>query len=132
MSRHLSTRNISSKSMHALLSNLANRQTNKRIYLLLSAHKDIIEFSTSPTVCYCTTFMQPHTSSQKLLNKSAMHAVIYLQQRRRYIMFSPARRRSFVCLSVCVHDYSKTRAWIWMKCCVSTDVGTWTDQLVNF
>jgi len=29
MSRHLSTRNISSKSMHAFLSNLANRQTDK-------------------------------------------------------------------------------------------------------
>jgi len=42
MSRHLSTRNISSKSMHAFLSNLANRQTDKRtranaftVYLLL-------------------------------------------------------------------------------------------------
>ena len=37
MSRHLSTCNISSKSMQAFLSNLANRQTNvgKRIYLLL-------------------------------------------------------------------------------------------------
>ena len=30
MSRHLSTRNISSKSMHAFLRNLANRQTDKR------------------------------------------------------------------------------------------------------
>ena len=30
MSRHLSIRNISSKSMHAFLSNLANRQTDKR------------------------------------------------------------------------------------------------------
>jgi len=30
MSRHLSTRNISSKSMHAFLSNLSNRQTDKR------------------------------------------------------------------------------------------------------
>ena len=30
MSRHLSARNISSKSMHAFLSNLANRQTDKR------------------------------------------------------------------------------------------------------
>jgi len=30
MSRYLSTRNISSKSMHAFLSNLANRQTDKR------------------------------------------------------------------------------------------------------
>ena len=34
-----------------------------------------------------------------------------------------------VCLSVCVQDYSKTRARIWMKCCVSTDVGTWTNWL---
>jgi len=31
-------------------------------------------------------------------------------------------------LSVC-QDYLKTRAWIWMKCCVSTDVGTWTNCL---
>jgi len=38
-----------------------------------------------------------------------------------------ARAPAFVCLSVCVQDYSKTRAWIWMKCCVSTDVGTWTN-----
>ena len=30
MSRHLSTRNISSKSMHAVLSNLANRQTDRQ------------------------------------------------------------------------------------------------------
>jgi len=30
MSRHLSTRNISSKPMHTFLSNLANRQTDKQ------------------------------------------------------------------------------------------------------
>jgi len=30
MSRHLSTRNISSKSMHTFLSNLAHRQTNRQ------------------------------------------------------------------------------------------------------
>ena len=39
--------------------------------------------------------------------------------------------RSFVCLSVCLsaceQDYSKTPAWTLMKCCVSTDVGTWTN-----
>jgi len=52
--------------------------------------------------------------------------LIYLRQRRRY-MFSPARPRSSVCLSVCVQDYSKTRVWIWIKCCMSTDVGTWTN-----
>jgi len=36
-----------------------------------------------------------------------------------------------VCLSVClsVWDYSKTHAWIWMKYCVLTDVGTWTNWL---
>ena len=28
---------------------------------------------------------------------------------------------------LCVDDYWKTRAWICMKCCVSTDVGTWTN-----
>ena len=41
MSRRLSTCNISSKSMHAFLSNLANRQTfaGKRIYLLLCRSK---------------------------------------------------------------------------------------------
>jgi len=35
-------------------------------------------------------------------------------------MFLPV----FVCLSV-----SKITAWIWMKCCMSTDVGTWTNCL---
>ena len=40
-------------------------------------------------------------------------------------MFLPA----FVCLSVCEQDYSKKFAWIWMKCCVLTDVGTWTNWL---
>ena len=42
-----------------------------------------------------------------------------------------ARVRLFVCLSVCEQDYSKRRAWIWMKmkCCVSSDVGTWTNWL---
>jgi len=46
MSRHLSTCNISSKSMHAFLSNLANRQTDKQtnkhgqnMYLLLCRRK---------------------------------------------------------------------------------------------
>ena len=40
-------------------------------------------------------------------------------------MFSPA----LVCLSVCKIT-QKTRAWICMKCCVSTDVGTWTNWLI--
>ena len=53
------------------------------------------------------------------------------------------RLPTFVCLSVCLSvcivclhvyllarlAYSKTRGWIWMKCCVSTDVATWTNWL---
>jgi len=34
----------------------------------------------------------------------------------------------FVCLFVCLlARLLKTCAWIWMKCCVSTDVETWTN-----
>ena len=40
-----------------------------------------------------------------------------------------ARAPAFLCLSVCVQDYSKTRAWIWIKCCVSTDAWTLTNRL---
>jgi len=39
-------------------------------------------------------------------------------------MFRPHARAR---LSVYVQDYLKTRAWFSMKCCVSTDVGTWTN-----
>jgi len=38
-----------------------------------------------------------------------------------------AHVRLSVCLSVCEQDYSKMCARIWMKCCVSTDVRTWTN-----
>ena len=36
-----------------------------------------------------------------------------------------------VCLSVVclLARLLKMRAWIWMKCCVSTDIGTWTNCL---
>ena len=66
-------------------------------------------------VCVCHWYLQDF-------------CLIYLQQWRRY-MFSPSRPRLFVCLSVCVQDYSKARASTWIKCCVSTDVGTWTNWL---
>jgi len=36
--------------------------------------------------------------------------------------------RRCLCLSVSKIT-QKTRAWIWMKCCVSTDVRTWTNWL---
>ena len=35
-----------------------------------------------------------------------------------------------LCLSVCLSArLLKTRAWIWMKCCVSAELGTWTNWL---
>ena len=69
------------------------------------------DFNVSRYVIVCYTF---HS-----------YRFIYLWQRRR-CMFRPCAR---VCLSVCVQDYSKMRAWIWMKCCVSTDVVTRTNWL---
>jgi len=45
-------------------------------------------------------------------------------------MFLPAFVCLFVCLSVCLlARVLKMHAWIWIKCCVSTDVGTWTNWL---
>ena len=40
------------------------------------------------------------------------------------------RPHAHVCLSVCVEDYLKPSGWIWIKCCVLTDVGTWTNWLI--
>ena len=58
--------------------------------------------------------------------------IFYLRQRRKY-MFLLACPRSFVCLSVRVQDYSKTRAWIWMKRCVPTvDRCRDMEELINF
>ena len=54
--------------------------------------------------------------------------IFYLRQRTSYTFLSVFVCLC-VCLSVCWQDYSKKRAWIWMKCCVSTDVGTWTNWL---
>jgi len=52
--------------------------------------------------------------------------IIYLRQRRRY-MFCP---HSFVCLSVGLWTrLLKNARMDWMKCCVSTDVGIWTNWL---
>ena len=55
------------------------------------------------------------------------------------ICFCPYAR---VRLSVCVQDYLKTRAWIWMKCCVNcliepprnilTYLLTYMEELINF
>jgi len=59
ISRHLSTRNISSKSIHAFLSNLANRQTEtnagSRIYLLRCRRStsDVDTVDTGRVLVYC-------------------------------------------------------------------------------
>ena len=65
----------------------------------LSTHKHIIEFPTSPIVC-CSTALKnatAYTSSQKLLNKSAMHAVISLLLQSRkfwcYLLLTTLKRR---------------------------------------
>ena len=53
-------------------------------------HKRIIEFPTLPIMCCCTTLKNAttYTSSQKLLNKSAMHAVIsLLLQSRKFWLY---------------------------------------------
>jgi len=42
-------------------------------------------------------------------------------------MFLPVFICLSISLSVCEQDYSTGRAWISMKCCMSTNVGTWTN-----
>ena len=68
--------------------------------------------------------VSPESSSDSLITYSAI-CTIYLRQRRRYI-FSSMRPRSFVCLCA---RLLKNACIDQMKCCVSTDVGTWTNWL---
>ena len=61
-----------------------------------------------------------------------MPVVVYIS--RKYLVYLLTTKEevyvfAHVHLSVCEQDYSKTRAWIWMKCCLSTDVGTWMNLL---
>jgi len=63
-----------------------------------------------------------HTVSQRLqTTQEGEMCFYYLQQRRRY-MFLPV----FVCPSVCLLARLLKNL---MKCCMSTDVGTWTNWL---
>jgi len=50
---------------------------------------------------------------------------------RRYMRSTECPSSFSVSLSVCLlaRLIKNARAWIWMKCCVSTDVGTWTNLL---
>ena len=50
MSRHLSTHNISSKSMHAFLSNFANRQTDRQTDRQTEVHRSQVHTCTSSFV----------------------------------------------------------------------------------
>jgi len=51
----------------------------------------------------------------------------YLPLTKEDVYVFAAHPHSFVCLSMC--KITQTCAWIWMKCCVSTDVGTLTNWL---
>ena len=64
----------------------------------LSARKHVIDFPTSPIVCCCTTLKNAtvYTSSQKLLNKSPMYAVIWL--------LLQSRKFSWYLLLMLLHD----------------------------
>ena len=61
MSRHLSRRNISSKSMHAFLSNLAIRQTDKQTYRQTNTSKNIYLL-----LCNYQTYTTFHVISHKI------------------------------------------------------------------
>ena len=70
--------------------------------------------------CFLTLSFNQNTK-RRLSLKFYLHST-----EEEVICFCP---HAHVCLSVCVQDYSKTHACIWIKCCVSTDVGTWTNWL---
>ena len=74
----------------------------------------MIEFPTSPVVFACTTFKNAtaYTSSQKLLNKSAMHAVIsLLLQSRKFwwylLLTSPMLLHDVRMTSYCCQQYAE-------------------------
>jgi len=80
----------------------------------LSAHKHIIEFSTLPIVCCCTTLKNAtaYTSSQKLFNKSALHAVIsLLLQSRKFwwylLLTSSLLLHDVIMTSYCCQRYAE-------------------------
>ena len=84
MSRHLSTRNISSKSMHAFLSNLTHRQTDKR------------------------TRANAFTSSFVEGNKCKLIKAAYCNQ---HLLCSRPRANSYSCV-IALITYSDLRAYI--------------------
>jgi len=72
------------------------------------------------------------TNTDNTTQMVAFFIIIYLPLMKEEVYVFAWARLSIclsVCMSVCVRDYSSTRAWIWMKCCVSTDVVTWTNWL---
>jgi len=125
MFRHLSTRNISSKSMHAFLSNLANRQTDRQtnkvgqnMYLLLgvcllccSRHWSVISsrnslptFSRKPaSSCHKTVVLLNQTSRDADLTTAFLWKKLLRclarQIFRCFLSISPARRSVEVTIS---------------------------------
>jgi len=106
----------------------------------LSTRNEVTSFTYLILILYCIfnqllNNLSPYTSlyssefSQCYAVSVAVSLAVWLlftSDKRGGICFCP---RSFVCLSVCEQDYSKTRACICMKCWMSTDVGTWTNWL---
>jgi len=83
MSRHLSTRNISSKSMHAFLSNLANRQIDRQTVRQTNTGKNISSFvggNYHAVTCWnkklshhWQTMHQLHTQSSNIISPHRRH-----------------------------------------------------------
>ena len=79
---------------------------------------------------YCfslSTFIYIDSMGSQRLMDSRLHwlpAVCFYLPPTKEEVNAFARVRLSVCLSVRQQDHSKTRAWIWMKCRVSTDVET--------
>ena len=85
----------------------------------LSAQKHIIEFPTSPIVCCCTTLQNAsaYTSSQKLLNQSAIHAVISLLSQSRKFWWHLLLTFSMLLYDVIMTSYCCQR---YAECLVTT------------
>jgi len=81
----------------------------KVLIILTASALSIIWYNGLFTVCKFTVSKIPHS------------CIVYTLMDR--------LRSGLRSLSVCVQDYTKTHAWIWMKCCVLTDIKTWTNWL---
>jgi len=116
-----------STSLCSLARQLNVQGLSRCFYARQHTHADAQILSVRPSVRHVKVLYRKSNVLSCFLQRIVPH-YSYLRQRRRYI-FVPVSVCLSVCLYVCEQDYSNRRAWIWMKCCVSTDVGTWTNWL---